>query len=45
MKKSRDESNGKIFLGLMEKVKNVSDVIDQLNIKFYNSYSPVKNEK
>jgi len=47
MKQSRDESNGKIFSGLMEKVKNVSDVIDykELNIKFYNSYSPVKNEK
>ena len=46
MKQSRDESNGKIFSGLMEKVKNVSDVIDykELNIKFYNSYSPVKNE-
>ena len=30
----------------METVKNVSDVIDynELNIKFYNSYSPVKNE-
>ena len=28
MKQSRDESNGKIFSGLMEKVKNVSDIID-----------------
>ncbi len=46
MKQIRDESNGKIFPGLTEKVKNVSDVIDykELNIKFYNSYSPVKNE-
>ena len=46
MKQSRDESNGKIFLGLMEKVKNVSDIIDNKElIKFYNSYSPVKNER
>ena len=28
MKQSRDESNGKIFSGLMEKVKNVSNIID-----------------
>ena len=47
MKESRDESNGIIFTNLMDKVKNVSDVIDykQLRIKYYNSYSPVKNEK
>ena len=47
MKKSRDESNGIIFTNLMERVKNVSDIIDykQLRIKYYNSYSPVKNDK
>ena len=46
-KKMRDESNGVIFSNLMEKVKDVSDVIDykELNIKYYNSYSPIKNEK
>ena len=47
MRKSRDESNGIIFSLLMKKVKNVSDVIDykELRVKYYNSYSPVKNEK
>jgi hypothetical protein len=46
MRQSRDESNSLIFSKLMEKVKNVSDVIDykELRIKYYNSYSPVKNE-
>ena len=47
MRQSRDESNGIIFSKLMDKVKNVSDVINykDLRIKYYNSYSPVKNEK
>ena len=47
MKENRDESNGKIFENLMEKVKEVSDVINyrDLNIKYFNSYSPVKNDK
>ena len=45
MIQNRDESNGKIFTLLMDKVKNVSDVIDykDLRVKYYNSYSPVKN--
>ena len=47
MKKQREKSNGEIFSNLMKKVKNVSDVIDykNLNIKYFNSYSPIKNEK
>ena len=47
MKKEREESNGEIFREIMEKVKEVSDVIayENLNIKYFNSYSPVKNEK
>ena len=47
MKESRDKSNGEIISELMEKVKDVSDVIDYKNIvtKYYNSYFPVKNEK
>ena len=46
MRQSRDESNGLIFSKLMKKVQNVSDVINykELKIKYYNSYSPVKNE-
>jgi GTPase Era involved in 16S rRNA processing len=46
MRQSRDESNSLIFSKLMEKVKNVSDVINykELRIKYYNSYSPVRNE-
>ena len=46
MRQSRDESNGVIFTLLMEKVKNVSEVIKykELRIKYYNSYSPVKTE-
>ena len=45
MRQNRDESNGMIFTTLMNKVKNVSDVIDyrDLRVKYYNSYSPVKN--
>jgi len=47
MKKNRDKSNGEIFLRIMEKVKDVSDVIDYSNLKirYFNSYSPVKSEK
>ena len=47
MKESRDESNGIIFSGLMEKIKNVSDVINykELRMEYYSSYSPVKTEK
>ena len=45
MRQSRDESNGVIFSKLMDRVKDVSDVImyKELRIKYYNSYSPVKN--
>jgi len=47
MKKYRDRDNRKIFSRIMDKVKDVSDVIDynNLKIRYYNSYSPVKNEK
>ena len=47
MKKIREKANGEIFSRLMNKVKEVSDVItyENLNIKYFNSYSPVKNEK
>ena len=46
-KKMRDESNGIIFSNLMQKVKDVSDVIDykELNIKYYNSYSPIRKDR
>ena len=46
-REARDKSNGKIFSLLMERIKEVSDVINykELNIKYFNSYSPVKNEK
>lgn len=45
MKKNRDKSNGQIFSKIMLKVRNVSDVIDNLKIRYFNSYSPVKNDK
>ena len=47
MKKNRDKSNGEIFSEIMKNVKDVSDVIDycDLKIRYFNSYSPVKNEK
>ena len=47
MKKNRDKSNGEIFSEIMKNVKDVSDVIDYCNLKirYFNSYSPVKNEK
>ena len=45
MKKFRDKQNEIIFPKIMERVKNVSDAIDykELKVKYYNSYSPVKN--
>ena len=47
MKNDRDLSNKEIFKEIMEKVKNVSDVIDykNLNTKYFNSYWPIKEEK
>ena len=47
MKANRDKSNGEIFSRIMEKVKEVSDVIEysDLEIKYFNSYSPVKTTK
>lgn len=47
MKKNRDKSNGEIFSKIMERVKDVSDVIEYCNLKirYFNSYSPVKSEK
>ena len=46
MKAQRDISNGIIFSKIMDKVKNVSDVIkyNELKIKYFNSYSPTKND-
>lgn len=47
MKKIKDESNRKILGNIMNKVKNVSDVIDYKDLitKYFNSYSPVKKPK
>ena len=47
MKRIKDESNRKILGKIMDKVKNVSDVIDYKDLitKYFNSYSPVKKEK
>ena len=47
MKQIRAESNGEIFCKLMDRVKNVSDIIEykDLKVKYYNSYSPVRNER
>ena len=46
MIQSRNESNGIIFSKLMDKVKDVSDVINykDLRIKYFNSYCPVKKD-
>ena len=46
MKKRSDSSNRNILIEIMEKVKNVSDVIsyNELQTKYFNSYCPVKNE-
>ena len=47
MKKMRDEENKKIIASFMEKVKDVSDVINcnEIITKYLNSYSPAKNIK
>ena len=47
MKKIKDSSNRKILGQIMDKVKNVSDVINynDLITKYFNSYCPVKTEK
>ena len=47
MKVNRSISNGQIFEKLMEKVKNVSDIISykDLRIKYFNSYSDANNNK
>ena len=47
MKINIEKANGEIFSRIMDKVKDVSDVIDynNLKIRYYNSYSPAKNEK
>ena len=47
MQQIRDESNGIIFSKIMNRVKNVSDVIDykDLRVKYYNSHSPVKTDE
>ena len=47
MKVNRSISNGQIFEKLMEKVKNVSDIISykDLRIKYFNSYSNANNNK
>ena len=46
MMQTRNKTNGIIFSNLMEKIKNISDILDytKLRIKYYNSYSPVRNE-
>lgn len=47
MKASRNETNREIFSQIMEKIKEVSEVIDynDLKIKYFNSFSEAKNEK
>ena len=47
IRNSRDEANEIIFSKLMEKVKEVSDPISykEIKVKYYNSYSPGKNDK
>jgi GTPase Era involved in 16S rRNA processing len=47
IRRSKEETNSKLFSDLMQNIKNISDVIDYraLKIKYYNSYSPVRNEK
>ena len=47
MKNMRDKQNKKIFASIMEKVKNISDVINcnEIITKYLNSYSPAKNIK
>ena len=47
IRNSRDQVNERIFSKLMEKVKEVSDPISykEIKVRYYNSYSPVKNDK
>ena len=47
IRNSRDQVNEIIFSKLMEKVKEVSDPISykEIKVRYYNSYSPVKNDK
>jgi predicted GTPase len=47
MKKEKDSSNKEILMQIMEKVKNVSDVIsyNELQTTYFNSYWPLKEEK
>lgn len=47
MKNERKNSNKKIFEDIMNKIKLVSDVLDydELNIQYFNSFSPLKGEK
>ena len=47
IKELRDETNSEIFSKLMEKVKNVSDVIEykDLKIRYFNLASKPKTEK
>ena len=47
MNQQREKSNRDIFSKLMNNVKHVSDVIDYRNliIKYFNSYSPMNNDK
>lgn len=47
MKTQRAITNGEIFEKIMEKVKNVSDIIsyNDLKIKYFNSYSDANNNK
>jgi GTP-binding protein EngB required for normal cell division len=46
MKEARNKSNGKLFTNLMEKVKEVSDVIEykDLNTLYCNSFWPIKKD-
>ena len=43
----RDEENKKIIASIMEKVKNISDIVNCNDIvtKYFNSYSPAENIK
>ena len=47
MKLNKKDSNKEIFSNIMEKIKDVSDVIeyDNLKIKYFNSFSDPKNNK
>ena len=47
IKNDKRESNKNLFCQLMEKIKDVSDMIpyEDLNIKYLNSFSEPKNDK